>query len=486
MAGLEQYREERLKQIKFLEEQGIDPYPGAIPKRTGYNSEIKSGFDRFQNQGVSVVGRITSIREHGGRTFFDVTDETDKLQATFTDKSLGEKMAGVFKRGFAVGDFVGISGKLIKTKAQEITVDVSELNMLSKSLLPPPPKWEGLKDIETRSRQRYLDLMMNKDVMERFKFRYQMVEFMRQRFLSFGCYEVETPVLDTIYGGASAKPFLTHLNALNTQFVLRISDELYLKRLLVGGFGGVFEFSKDFRNEGMDKTHNPEFTQVELYKAYTDYDWMMKMSENLIHDVALSLSGKNKISYMGKGIDLETPWRRLSIYDGVKEAYGINPEEISYEDLKTLAIREGIEENDPGYILLELFDKKVTPTLINPTFVIDYPESTSPLTKKHRTKKGLVERFECVVAGMEVMNCYTELNDPRKQRANFEEELKRRFAGDDKAMPTDEDFVIAMEYGMPPMGGIGISIDRWAMVLTGAEHIREVILFPTMKPKDRS
>jgi lysyl-tRNA synthetase class 2 len=312
-----------------------------------------------------------------------------------------------------------------------------------------------------------------------------MVEHMRQTFLGLECYEVETPVLDTTYGGASARPFKTHLNALDTEFVMRISNELYLKRLLVGGLGGVFEFSRDFRNEGMDKTHNPEFTQVELYKAYTDYNWMMNMSENLISGIAQKFLGKQVIEYQGKTIDLTTPWKRLSIHDGVRGAYGIDPENISDEDLKALAIKEGITENDRGYILLELFDKKVAPNLVNPTFVIDYPESTSPLTKKHRNKIGLVERFETVVAGMEVMNCYTELNDPRKQRANFEEELKRRFEGDDQAMVTDDDFVIAMEYGMPPMGGIGISIDRWTMILTNADHIRETILFPTMKPEQK-
>lgn len=482
MAGLEQYREERLKQADFLEKQGIDPYPGAIPQRTANNSEVIMRFPELENQQVSVLGRITGIREHGKRTFFDIEDEFGKLQATFTKESLGEKTFDVFRNGFATGDFVGVTGRLFKTRTEETTVDVNQINMLAKALLPPPPKHEGLKDVETRSRQRYLDLMMNKDVMERFKFRSRMVEAMRQKFLSLECYEVETPVLDTMYGGASARPFYTHLNALDTKFVMRISDELYLKRLLVGGFGGVFEFSKDFRNEGMDKTHNPEFTQVELYKAYTDYEWMMTMSENLMHDLALNLLGKEQFEYMGKTIDLRTPWKRVSIYDGVREAYGIDPENISDEELINLAKIEGIEESDRGHILLELFDKKVSPNLVNPTFIIDYPESTSPLTKKHRSKKGLVERFETVVAGIEVMNCYTELNDPRKQRANFQEELNRRFAGDEQAMPTDDDFVIAMEYGMPPMGGIGISIDRWAMILTGAEHIREVILFPTMKP----
>ena len=478
--SIDQFRSERLKQINFLEERGINPYPPEIPNRTATNQEIVDNFVNFENQDVAVVGRITSIREHGKRTFFDIQDESGKLQATFTQNTNEGDVADIFKNGYATGDIIGVKGKLIKTRSQEITVDVNNLSMLSKALLPP---LEELKDVEVRSRQRYLDLMTNSEVMERFKFRSDMVEFMRQNFRQLGCYEVETPVLDTTYGGANARPFLTHLNALNSPFVMRISDELYLKRLLVGGFGGVFEFSKDFRNEGMDKTHNPEFTQVELYKAYTDYNWMMDMSENLMHDISVNLIGTEIVEFNGKIIDLSTPWKRLSVYEGVQEAYGIDPETISDSKLKKLAESEGIYEKERGHMILELFDKKVSPNLVNPTFVIDYPESTSPLTKKHRSKNGLVERFECVVAGMEVMNCYTELNDPRKQRENFEDELRRKVEGNDQAMPMDDDFVIAMEYGMPPMGGIGISIDRWTMVLTNADHIREVILFPTMKPK---
>lgn len=483
MSERDQYRQAGLNKIKFLEERGIDPYPGEMPLITHTAKDILEDFAKLEGSSVAIAGRLMSTREHGKRVFIDVKDETDKLQATFTEDSLGKEGFEIFKGGFSNGDFVQIVGNVIKTKRGEISVDATQLKMLAKSILPPPPKWEGLKNVETRSRQRYLDLMMNSEVKDRFIFRSNMVESMRQTFLGLGCYEVETPVLDTTYGGASARPFKTHLNALNTEFVMRISDELYLKRLLVGGFGGVFEFSRDFRNEGMDKTHNPEFTQVELYKAYTDYNWMMNMSENLISGIAQKFLGKQIIEYQGQTIDLSTPWKRLSIFDGVREAYGIDPEKISDVDLKKLAIKEDINENDRGYILLELFDKKVAPNLVNPTFVIDYPESTSPLTKKHRNKKGLVERFETVVAGMEVMNCYTELNDPRKQRANFEEELKRRFEGDDQAMVTDDDFVIAMEYGMPPMGGIGISIDRWTMILTNADHIRETILFPTMRPK---
>lgn len=472
-------REDRLKQLKYLEDRGINPYPGAIPDRDYTNDQLSTSYESLKGQSLAVVGRITAIREHGSRVFFDLEDGYGKVQATLTKDGIGEEVLEIFKRGYAPGDFIGVRGELFRTKSGEITLNSSQITMLTKSLLPPPA---NLKDVETRSRQRYIDLMVNREVRERFKLRSQVVEFMRQRFIELGCTEVETPVMDSTYGGAAARPFITRHNALDMNLFLRISNELYLKRLLVGGFEGVFEFSRDFRNEGMDATHNPEFTQVELYKGYTDYDWMMAMSENLIADSAAKLLGRTTVQYGEHTINLKAPWRRLSIYDGLKQYLNIDPETISEKELLALAKKNEIKDTDPGYIFVELFDKHVSPKLIDPTFVIDYPESTSPLTKKHRVKPGLVERFECVVAGMEVMNCYTELNDPRKQRANFEEELKRKAKGDEEAMLNDDDFVVAMEYGMPPMGGIGISIDRWTMLLSNAQHIREVILFPTMKP----
>ncbi|MBI2420927.1 MAG: lysine--tRNA ligase [Candidatus Levybacteria bacterium] len=482
-SNIEALREGGLKEAAYLEEIGINPYPPEMPERTHMNSEVVADFDSLQDQRVAVVGRITAIRTYGKRIFFDVTDASGKIQAMLIpDESGDDSQLQLFRKGFGVGDFVGVSGNLMKTRTGEVTVDASGLTMLAKSLLPIPEK---LRDIEIRSRKRYLDLLVNPEVLERFKFRSRMVDYMRRRFQDLGCYEVETPVLDTTYGGAAAKPFTTYHNTLETNLFLRISNELYLKRLIAGGFEGVFEFSRDFRNEGMDRTHNPEFTQVELYKAYTDYNWMMDTSEQLMSGIAQDLAGSTHINYMGRDIDFSTPWRRLSMYDGIREAYGFDPETASEDEVRRIALDEGIEGDDVGYLLVELFDKRVAPTLINPTFVIDYPESTSPLTKKHRTKPGLVERFECYVDGMEVMNCYTELNDPRKQRENFEAELRRRSAGDEEAMLMDDDFVIAMEYGMPPMGGIGISIDRFTMIFTNAEHIREVILFPTMKPKQR-
>lgn len=481
--NLESFREIGLQEAEYLEEQGINPYPPEMPERTHTNAEVIGAFDSLQGQRVAVVGRLKAIRAHGKRIFFDVTDESGKIQAMLTpDESGDDSNLQLFKEGFGVGDFMGVSGNVMKTRTGEVTVNTRGLTMLAKALLPIP---EEIRDVEIRNRQRYLDLLVNPDVLERFKFRSRMVDYMRRRFQDLGCYEVETPVLDTTYGGATARPFTTYHNALDTNLFLRISNELYLKRLIVGGFEGVFEFSRDFRNEGMDRIHNPEFTQVELYKAYTDYNWMMDMSEQLMSGIAKDLAGSTQINYMGRNIDFTTPWRRLSIYDGIREAYGFDPETAPEDEVRRIAAEKGIGGDDVGYLLVELFDKRVAPTLVNPTFVIDYPESTSPLTKKHRTKQGLVERFECYVNGMEVMNCYTELNDPRKQRENFEAELKRRSAGDEEAMLMDDDFVIAMEYGMPPMGGIGISIDRFAMIFTNAEHIREVILFPTMKPRTK-
>ena len=478
--------QDRLSQIKFLESRGVNPYPQQPPKRTHHNQEIVNGFKKLENKLVNVVGRIMGLRGHGKMSFVDIEDESGKLQLMVNEAIIGKEAMELFSKGYSNGDIIAVEGKVFKTKAGEVSVNAQEITMLAKALLPVPPRKTQKKDVmsdpETRYRQRYLDLLVNPEVIQRFKIRSQIVQLMRERFLELGCWEVETPILDTVYGGASARPFVTHHNTLDIDLYLRISNELYLKKLIVGGFEGVFEFSRDFRNEGMDYKHNPEFTQVELYKAYADYNWQMEMTEKLMSDIALKLVGSTKVVYQGKEVDLKAPWKRLSIYDGLKQEMGIDFEKLTPTEIKKLAKKEGITETDPGYIALKLFDLYVESKLVNPTFIIDYPESTSPLTKKHRSKPGLVERFECVVAGMEVMNCYTELNDSRKQRANFEEELKRKKAGDDEAMPMDEDFIKAMEYGMPPMGGIGISIDRWCMLLTDADHIREVLTFPLMKP----
>ena len=539
-------REERLSQLRYLENKGVNPYPPEPPNRTNTNREITTRYKELEGTEVDVLGRIVSTRPHGKVLFATIRDDSGDVQIFLNINDNPEELAD-FKAAYRPGDIIAVGGKVIKTRNGEPTVKLQKLTMLAKAILPPlfaseytesipvgtetkeqiaendrlnedkrfvadyekkknhskdnmaryekaianieaakekPTMTDVLSDPEDRSRQRYLDMIAHREIRERFRFRSQMVQFMRERFMDLDCWEVETPIMDNQYGGANARPFITHHNALNTDLFLRISDELYLKKLMVGGMSeGVFEFSRDFRNEGMDYKHNPEFTQVELYKAYTDYLYMMKMSENLIADMAQKFLGSTSVNYQGQDIDLSVPWRRLSIYDGIKEQMGIDFEKLTPKEIQELAKREGIEETDPGYIALKLFDLHVEHTLVNPTFVIDYPASTSPLTKTHRSKPGLVERFECVVAGMEVMNCYTELNDPRLQRANFEGEEGRKDAGDQEAMPTDDDFVKAMEYGMPPMGGIGISIDRWCMLLTDANHIREVIAFPVLKPR---
>lgn len=472
---------DRLKQLQILESAGVDPYPGVPPVRTNMNIDITDSFAMLEGQDVSVVGRIRSIRDHGGLLFVDLQDASGSVQLSLTEEALGTDSFDLFKKAFAEGDFIATSGLVFRTRRGQPTVNANSVTMLAKTLREIPQK---LTDIETRSRQREVDLLVNPEVVNRLRFRGEMIEYMKERFRQFGCHEVETPILDTIYGGANAKPFKTTLDALSDEeFYMRISNELYLKRLMIGGlYEGVFEFSRDFRNEGMDRTHNPEFTQVELYKAYSDYIQMMDMSENLMSDIARDLLGTREVEFNGHKIDLSAPWRRLSVYDGLKQYGNIDAETVSDAELQKLAKEHGIEQTDRGWILMELFEHYAEPHLIQPTFVIDYPEITSPLTKKHRSKPGLVERFECYVGGVEVMNCYTELNDSRTQRNNFNEEMRRRIEeNDDQAMPTDEGFIIAQEYGMPPMGGIGISVDRWVMIFTNAKHIRETIAFPTMK-----
>lgn len=510
----ESLRDDRLNQASYLESKGKNPYPPEPPARSNRNSEITTDYDKLVDTEVSVLGRITSIRGQGKLSFFDINDDSGKVQVFINITDNPEEMVD-FSTAYRPGDIVAVTGTVFKTKNEQPTVKLSKLTMLAKAVLPPlfpkdygvrtPVGTETQEELKTRAqdmkdgkirsdvlldpadraRQRYLDMIAHPEIIERFKFRSQMVQAMRDEFIKRDCWEVETPIMDTQYGGASARPFVTHHNALGEDLFLRISNELYLKKLMVGGFEGVFEFSRDFRNEGMDWKHNPEFTQVELYKAYADYNYMMTMSEELMSGIAEKFLGTTKINYQGKEVDLATPWRRLSIYDGIKEATGHDFEKLTPEEIQAIGKEEGFEETDPGYIALKMFDLYVESTLINPTFVIDYPQSTSPLTKLHRSKPGLVERFECVVAGMEVMNCYTELNDPRLQRANFEEEVKRKEAGDQEAMPMDEDFIISMEYGMPPMGGIGISIDRFVMLFKNANHIREVISFPVLKPRKR-
>lgn len=486
----------RSQHLKFLEASGIDAFPAQPPLRTATNAIIRQRAQELivGKQPIHIVGRVTAIRNFGKISFVRVDDGSgteDKqnpqrgdLQIMFSDQTPAE-LFNLFKGGGDLGDIVAVTGSLTESKTGELTVNVEDWHMLAKALRPPPGVQQGAHQIDTAiaRKQRYIDLMASSDSRERFRTRAKIVQMMRQRFMELGNLEVNTPILDIIYGGAAAQPFTTHHNALDQAMFLRISNELYLKRLIVGmlndGEGGVFEFSVDFRNEGMDATHHPEFTQVELYMPYRDYNFMMDMTESLYRDIVQKTKGKLQVDYQNKTVDFNN-WRKVRVYDGLQEVLGINPRTISIDDINQLAQTYGINKNqERGVILLEIFEKAVLPTYgPDPLFVLDYPKITSPLTKANRNDPELAERFELIIAGMEVGNCYTELNDPRDQRERFEKEKSKRAHGDIDAQLEDADFIEAMEHGLPPMGGIGLSIDRLTMILTNQPHIQDVILFP--------
>lgn len=475
----------RLGRLQRLEAAGINAYPGEPPKISHSTSEIKSEFGRLEGTGVDIAGRIGAVRRHGGIIFYDVEDTAGKIQVSLSKAGEEDSRFDLVADTFDTGDFVHVGGEVTKTRRGEITVKADELDMLAKALLPPPSERFGVQDPETARRQRYLQLMSNPEAREKFRIRARMVQMMREEFNSQGFLEVETPVLDTVYGGADAVPFITSMKALGDErMFLRVANELYLKRLVCGNMGSVFEFSRNFRNEGIDRTHSPEFTAVEAYKPYADYKDMMVLAEQMFESIAVSVHGTTKVQHEGNVIDFKAPWRRLTIYDGLRQAYGFDPKEITDEELRSLGKEYKLSEKRlkrRGDLLLGLFEAHFDGKLIQPTFVLDYPKETSPLTKHHREDPDLAERFECNIGGMEVMNCYTELNDPRVQRANFEDQARRRAEGDMEAMQTDEDFLVAMEHGFPPMGGIGISIDRMAMLMTNTRHIADMILFPPHK-----
>lgn len=470
----------RLAQAQALEKAGVDPYPAEPPVITHTAEELIGNYDSLQGSSVSVAGRMLPKRGHGGMVFVHVEDATGKIQTVWKKDRLEDNYLLV-RDNFEEGDFVGVRGVLDKTQTGEISVFADNVQMLTKALRFPPM---SVTNAETQQRQRYLHTLVDPEARERFRVRSNIVQSMREYFINqMGCLEVETPIIDSTYGGAEAKPFVTHHNALNEDFYLRIANELYLKRYTVGGYyEGVFEFSRDFRNEGMDRTHNPEFTQVELYKPFWDYNNMMEMSENLMSGIVKKVHGGLVIPYGENMIDYAPPWKRLTIYNGLREKLDIEPTKISDSELRSLAEKFGIEEDSRGRVLVELFEKVWEKELINPTFVMDFPDDTSALTKRHRRDPNLTERFEMYVGGMETMNCYTELNDPRDQRKRFEMELARKAAGDQETMPMDEDFLLAQEFGMPQQAGIGISIDRWTMLINNTDHIRQAIYFPTLRP----
>lgn len=486
---------QRQEKLKKLEEMGISPFPYTFA-RTHSSAEVKIDFSKLENRIVRVSGRIMSNRLMGKAGFFHIADMEGRLQIYIKKDEVGENGFDLYKV-LDIGDIVGIEGKVFKTRTEEITVVVTKLELLSKSLRPLPIVKEKVEDNkkivfdpfsdkEMRYRQRYVDLIVNPEIRNVFIKRSRIITSLRAFLNSRGYLEVETPILQPMYGGASARPFTTHHNTLDMTLYLRIANELYLKRLIVGGFEGVYEFAKDFRNEGMDRFHNPEFTQMELYVAFRDYHWMMQLTEEMIHNVAIEVMGSPVIQFQGNEIDLSPPWRRLPLYEGIKEYAKVDIANSDEKELRKVATKLKIDVQGgwgKGKIIDEIFSELVEPELIQPTFIVDYPMEMSPLAKKHRDNPGLVERFEPIIAGKEIGNAFSELNDPLDQRQRFEAQMKLRAAGDEEAQVLDEDFLRALEYGMPPTAGLGIGIDRLVMLLTDQPSIRDVIFFPQMRPE---
>lgn len=481
----------RIDKLKALQQEGRDPFEITIAEQTHHSDEIKANFDSLENQNVVIAGRIMTWRDMGKANFIDVQDRNGRIQAYVRMNDIGEEAFKEFKT-WDIGDIVEVKGFVFKTRTEEISVHAQEIRLLSKSLRPLPEKYHGLTDTDTRYRKRYLDMIMNPDVKDTFIKRSAIISSIRKYLDSLGFIEVETPILNIIPGGASARPFITHHNTLDLDMYLRIATELYLKRLIVGGMERVYEIGRNFRNEGMDVKHNPEFTCIELYQAFTDYHGMMDISEALIRNAANEVCGGNlHITFNGTEVDLESPFRRLTMIEAVKEHSGIDFAEFMSDNEKAIAVakEKGIEiENGKatwGDILNSFFEEFAEANLTQPTFIMDYPVEVSPLTKRKPDCPVLTERFELFIMGSEYGNAYSELNDPIDQMGRFEAQMKLREAGDDEANMIDHDFVTALEYGMPPTGGLGIGIDRLVMLLTDSYSIRDVLLFPTMKPLDK-
>ena len=491
----------RRNSLKELEKLGIEAYPAAEFKVDAHAANIKAQFDEAaEPRQVVVAGRMMSRRIMGKASFFELQDATGRIQvyASRDDISTDEAATAynvVFKKLMDIGDIVGVKGFVFRTQTGEISVHAKELVMLSKSLRPLPivkekdgKVFDAFTDPEQRYRQRYLDLIVNPQVKEVFVKRTKMLNAIREFFNSKGYLEVETPVLQAIPGGASARPFITHFNALDVEMYMRIATELYLKRLIVGGFEGVYEIGKNFRNEGMDRTHNPEFTCMEIYVAYKDYLWMMDFTEEMIERAALAINGTTKAVIGENEVDFKRPYRRVRMADAIKEHTGYDIEGMSEEELYDACVKMGIPVDKTmgkGKLIDEIFGEKCEGHYIQPTFIYDYPKEMSPLTKKHRKNPGLTERFELFVNGKELANAYSELNDPIDQLERFQDQLKLQERGDDEAMYIDYDFVRALEYGMPPTSGMGIGIDRLCMFLTNSPSIQDVLLFPQMKPEKK-
>ena len=490
----------RRQSLQQLRDMGINPYPAAEYPVTNWSEDIKANFHDDEKLDVTIAGRMMSRRVMGKASFIELQDSKGRIQVYITrDDICPEENKDlynvVFKKLLDIGDIIGIKGFVFKTQTGEISVHAKELTLLSKSLKPLPivkykdgVAYDKFDDPEMRARQRYVDLIVNDGVKETFLKRATVLRTMRQFFDKHGYTEVETPILQNIPGGASARPFITHFNALDIDMYMRIATELYLKRLIVGGFEGVYEIGKNFRNEGMDKYHNPEFTCMELYVPYKDYNWMMSFTEQLLETICIAVNGKDEVEYQSKVISYKAPFRRLPILDAIKEKTGYDLNGLSEEEIRDIAMNklkmDSVDETfGKGKLIDEIFGEYCEGTFIQPTFIIDYPVEMSPLTKMHRSKPGLTERFELMVNGKELANAYSELNDPIDQEQRFVDQMKLADKGDDEAMIIDHDFLRALQYGMPPTSGIGIGIDRLVMLMTGKENIQEVMLFPQLKPE---
>ena len=483
MNQLMQIRRDKLTKLK---EEGKDPFEITKFNRTHTSKQIVENYDELEGKDVTIAGRLMAKRIMGKASFCHIQDGDGKIQSYVSINELGEESYKHFKED-DIGDIIGITGFVFKTKTGEISIHAKEVTLLSKSLRPLPEKFHGLKDTDLRYRQRYVDLIMNPEVKDTFLKRIQILQEVKNILNEKGYLEVETPILNTIAGGAAARPFITHHNTLDMDMYLRIANELYLKRLIVGGFDKVYEMGRMFRNEGMDIKHNPEFTNIELYSAYEDYNDMMDITEEIISKVALKVLGTTKITYQGTEIDLTPAWKRISMIDAIKEVTGVDFNTIETdEEAKKVAEELHVELDElkltRGEIINQVFEAKVEETLIQPTFIYDYPVEVSPLTKRKPSDPRLTERFEVFIGAREYGNAYSELNDPIDQYERFKKQMEARDAGDEEANMMDEDFVTALEYGMPPTGGLGIGIDRLVMLLTDSASIRDVLLFPTMKP----
>ena len=485
---LSEQRRIRRAKLKELQDAGQDPFQITKYIVTAHSADVKEKFDEMEGKQVSVAGRIMSKRGMGKAVFCDLQDGKGRIQLYVRIDELGEEPFAKFKKT-DIGDIVGVEGEVFKTKRGEISIKAHKVTLLSKSLIPLPEKFHGLKDTETRFRQRYVDLIMNEDVRRTFEIRTKFIKHVRAYLDQRDYMEVETPVLNTISGGATARPFITHHNTLDIDMYMRIATELPLKRLIVGGLDRVYEIGRIFRNEGMDPKHNPEFTTIELYEAYADFHDMMDIAEGILSTAAKEILGSYQVNWLGVDIDLTPGWPRLTMTDAVKQYVGVDFDAISDDEEACRAVEaKGIDmegcERTWGTALYEAFDQRVEEKLVQPTFITMYPVEVSPLTKRSPKDPRLTERFELFINHCEFANAFSELNDPIDQRGRFEHEIALREAGDDEAGMMDEDFINALEYGMPPTGGLGIGIDRCVMLLTNSDTIREVILFPTMKPLD--